>query len=698
MQLNYLFAFNLSQKQDMRLLIILSLILSNNALQAQDLQLDWAEAIGGNNAQLRGVSSCSDYNGNIYTTGQFNGIAEFDNGIGSTTLSSLGVSSTFFAKYDANGNLIWARLILGQSLQPVNPTKIRSNASGEVFLSGVFYDPTDFDPGSGTAILTPSSINGVDGFIAKYDANGNYLWAKNITGFGVTRMNDFQIDSQDNVVCAGTFEVNTDLDPGPGSVLVNANGFTDAFLVKLDPNGNFIWGKNFGDTGYDNIRGVDIGVSDEVYITGSFESTVDFSTNGTPQTLTAVSSDVFIAKYTNAGDLIWVQQQTGSADDLGKDIVVDNNGAAYVCGSYQGTYNPDPSSTNLITTSLGAEDIFLCKYTTNGSLVWANQFGGNGTEIVEELFLDNNQQLFVIGEFQNTVDFDPGANTTSYSALGTLDIFLSKFDASGSFEWSEHFGGLGYDFGFSVFKNVSGKLFAQGFFRDNLDIEPGAGITNLITSNFLDDMFIISFCESSESTETTVACNNYFWNGTDYTVSGNYQTTLQNAAGCDSLVNLNLTIEPLDTTISVAGTTITANSTAGSSFQWIDCQTNSFIPGATSAVFTPTQNGSYAVIIGNGNCADTSSCALISTVSFDEQELEKLEVFPNPSAGNVTLTAGSPIGMIRIIAPDGRVVYQTNGQESKEIQMNISGLSRGTYIVKVETSTRVNSIKLWLTD
>src|SRR3990172_2949815 len=150
-----------------------------NLMFAQSFQ--WAKSIGSANSDI-GYSIAVDDSGNSYISGYFTGTADFDPGAGTAILSA-GSQNIFFAKYDFNGNYLWAKSI-GSSTSSGVGISISLDISGNAFITGSFASTTDFDPGTGTANLTPTGGIFIDIFFAKYDNNGNYIWAKSIGSSG----------------------------------------------------------------------------------------------------------------------------------------------------------------------------------------------------------------------------------------------------------------------------------------------------------------------------------------------------------------------------------------------------------------------------------------------------------------------------------------------------------------------------------
>ncbi len=180
------------------------------------------------------------------------------------------------------------------------------------------------------------------------------------------------------------------------------------------------------------------------------------------------------------------------------------------------------------------------------------------------------------------------------------------------------------------------------------------------------------------------ACFSYFFNGNNITNSGLYKDTLQSANGCDSIINLNLTINTVNNNITQTGITLTA--TAGYTYKWLNCATNSLIPGAVSQSYTPAVSGSYAVIVTNNGCTDTSICKNVVVTGLEEiDENSQIGIFPNPLSHQLNIDiAANYIGRNCIIYDAvGQVVASQKLLQARNI-INVSALSKGVYIIAIE--------------
>ncbi len=242
----------------------------------------------------RGNSIAVDASGNVYTTGEFYGTADFDPGAGTFDLTPVGNSDIFISKLDALGNFVWARSIGGlDSFDKGFSTAV--DASGNVYTTGKFEGNVDFDPGVGT--FTLSSAGSADIFISKLDAAGNLVWAKAMGGAYHDRGFSIAVDTSGNVYTTGRFEGTADFDPGVGTFTLTSAGDFDIFISKLDATGNLVWAKAMGGTSGDAGYSIAVDASGQVYTTGYFNGTADFDPGVGTFTLTSAGyRDIFVYK------------------------------------------------------------------------------------------------------------------------------------------------------------------------------------------------------------------------------------------------------------------------------------------------------------------------------------------------------------------------------------------------------------------
>ena len=191
----------------------------------------------------------------------------------------------------------------------------------------------------------------------------------------------------------------------------------------------------------------------------------------------------------NAQNLEWAKSLGGTGIDHGRSVTLDLSGNVYTTGSFEGTVDFDPGVGTNNLTSNGNGDVFVQKLDPSGNLLWAKSFGGTGADFGYSISVDASGNVFTAGNFQRSVDFDPGAGTINLTSNGDNDVFVQKLDSSGNLLWAKSFGGTDIDYGFSSTVDASGNAYTTGRFVGTVDFDPGVGTTNL-TSNGSGDVFV----------------------------------------------------------------------------------------------------------------------------------------------------------------------------------------------------------------
>jgi hypothetical protein len=238
----------------------------------------WANTFSG---AVSGYALALDDSSNVYATGTFGGIADFDPGPSTALLNASTNGSLFVCKLSPNGAYQWAKAAGGQNGLG---NQIALDGAGNIFVTGGFQGTADFDPGPGTAYLTAPGQPSLDIFVLKLSAAGNYSWAKAFGGKGDDRSSNIAVDPQGNVFTTGYFNDSLDFDPGSGVAMLRSAGGDDAFISKLDNNGNYVWARSIGGVNDDGGFGLAANGAGDVYCVGKFRGTADLNP-GTGQSL-----------------------------------------------------------------------------------------------------------------------------------------------------------------------------------------------------------------------------------------------------------------------------------------------------------------------------------------------------------------------------------------------------------------------------
>jgi hypothetical protein len=454
----------------------------------------WARTFGSDQSD-HGETVDVDSEGNSYIAGEFMDTVDFDPGTGVDERTAVGSLDCYLSKYSPSGKLIWARTWGGPNWDQINDVAL--DDSGNFYITGMFTDTADFDPG-------PDVVN-LDGhgdwdiFLMKLNSDGNYVWAINWGGGYWDVGEGLDVDGS-NVYVTGEFRGKVDFDPGPGTTFYDAVPGA-SFVSKFDTSGKFKWARYWsGDGGYDD-QGFDVVAHDGVvYISGVFDGGADFDTGATDDQHASFNfyQDCYLTKFLDTGVFQWAVTWGGAIDDWPYGMSLDSLGNIYLAGNFGDTVDFDPGPLEDNHTSNGERDAYLTSFAPDGTHLWAVTWGGsNGgnwdnTDRALGLFIDNTDRIYVSGEFGNTVDFDPGPDSELLTSNGSYDGFLDVFDTTGNQLWARSWGGPLDDHGIGVAVDISGNAFVCGNFSLSADFDPGIWVDEHYSHGSI-DAFLMKF-------------------------------------------------------------------------------------------------------------------------------------------------------------------------------------------------------------
>jgi len=486
-------------KKTLTKIALLMVVVLPSVFYAQNPSWQWAK-IGGSSGKDSGEDIAIDSQGYIYVLGVYRD-ANFN--IGTFTLVNAGDDDIFLAKYNPNGSVIWVRNISSQGSDFVAQLLIDKN--NDVYVSGGFSSVTLT---IGTTTLTNSGSTNF--FVAKYDNNGQVIWAKNSSNSNLNR---------------GFAAIDNDLNSY--SIIRTPTVVT---LEKRNASESLIWAKTLTTTGTISSPQLrDIYVNETgVYLTGGFFG--DSLTIGTftlANTNSVNSNDMFVAKLDTSGNVLWAKNAIAATSDQGMAIKVDAYGNSYVLGKFAGGSSIIFDSFSLTTN--GQNDVFLVKYNPSGQVLWAKNAGGIFNDWVNDLVLDPSGGAYIIGgTFSPSITF---ANTT-LTVVGNIgndaDVYILKYSTNGNEEWMKGIQALGSDNGNGIAINNIGEIYVTGAIEEMQGSTTNIGTTSL-THFGLDDFFLAKLSSTVGLNETNFSIlSTLFPNPT----SGNFTITqLEEFAG-----------------------------------------------------------------------------------------------------------------------------------------------------------------------
>ncbi|AFY82417.1 SBBP repeat-containing protein [Oscillatoria acuminata] len=311
----------------------------------------------------------TDSVGNVYITGQTAGALEGTNA---------GNDDAFVTKYDTNGDLLWTRQL---------------GTPGVDIAYGVATDHDDnfYITGYTTGSLASPNAGEYDAFIAKYDSNGNQLWSQQLGSLQTDIARGVAIDGGGNVYISGRTT---------GSLDGNNAGNFDAFFAKYDRDGNLVWIRQLGTSGWDQSPGISTDKNGNIYITGY--------TTGNLEGVNAGTRDIFVTKYDPSGNLLWTEQLGTSSLDYSYGSATDSAGNVYITGHTTGSLEGENS---------GGYDVFAIKLDSNGNQVWIQQFGTSAIDYSRGIATDPAGNIYITGSTQGSF-----GQTTA----GNSDVWVAK--------------------------------------------------------------------------------------------------------------------------------------------------------------------------------------------------------------------------------------------------------------------------------
>ena len=336
---------------------------------------------------------------------------------------------------------------------------------------------------------------------ASNDAGITYQWTCDPESAGI-------FENADSPTC--TFTASEVIAPTQVSIEVTVNSDhygpkVRAREIEITNLRSCCWTRSWGGVEYDGAWGMDLDGAGNVYVNGWFRGTADFDPGPDVDIHESHGTlEYFIVKYNRRGDFIWARTWGNGVSDDGElrgGLAADESGNVYSAGWFSGTMDFDPGPGVDEYTATGSKTTYLSKFDTDGNYQWTRVWGGLGNCESRDVCVDNQGHVYVIADFHDTAEFDPGPGVAWHTSNGSLDVCLSKFDDSGNFIWVRTWGGEGMDFSHGVDCDAAGNVYVTGAFGADFgggaDFDPGPDVLWL-ESNGDKDVFTSRFDPSGE--------------------------------------------------------------------------------------------------------------------------------------------------------------------------------------------------------
>jgi hypothetical protein len=332
---------------------------------------------------------------------------------------------------------------------------LASDASGNVIIVGTFGGTVDF--GGGPLV---SGTGDEDMFVAKFNAAGGHVWSRRIGGSSMESPNTVAVDGGGNITISGGFRGTVDFG---GAVLMNPED-SDVFIARLDADGQTLWARSFPVPGHQHAFGLSV-TSDHTLVACRLDEGIDFG-GGYLDAIGGVN--VFVARLDDAGNHVWSRRFAGTSHEMyPKNGVLraSESGEFYLAGSFEASLDFGTG----VLMSTGGRDIYVAKFTADGTCLWSKRFGDTSDQDVSGAAVDEVGSLVIAGTFNGSLDVGGGALVSA----GGKDMFLAKLGGAGGHTWSRRFGDAVDDYPGRVVLDNSGNLAMAGTRTRTIDFGGG---------------------------------------------------------------------------------------------------------------------------------------------------------------------------------------------------------------------------------
>lgn len=390
---------------------------------------------------------------------------------------------------------VWQWAIKGGGIYSDKAQAIDIDSDGNAYVAGYYNvgQPADITVNFGP--FSPATDWGKEGFIAKVDKSGNFVWVKSAIGGYDDRVLGIHVDKVNNFVYAtgtqwkwapsfNSFTVGSCVD----NYTYTYGSHDQIFVSKMDLNGNCQWLIPAGGDGDDHGFDLTTDKSGNIYLTG-FVSDNSYSLSpimfGTfSLTVPPGDSTAFVAKISPSGVYQWVKTFGGQDGERDNRIEVDSAGNVYVTGGFYGT-----KTFGTTTLTAAGVDIFVVKYDKNGNFIWVRQAGGPLDDRANAIAIDPKQQIFITGEFRDHCAFTLQDTLNNNGGPNGRDIFVAKMNTEGTWIWEKKAGSnAGGERGNGIYANAKGNVFVTGTFADTAKF--GGSITLISSPTTTVDVFV----------------------------------------------------------------------------------------------------------------------------------------------------------------------------------------------------------------
>lgn len=550
---------------------------------------------------------------------------------------------------------------------------IRVDSNGNVYVAGQFRSTVSFDPNSNNFDFTAGTFG--DAFLQKYDADGNFLWAKIFASDYGSERPLLEVDQNNDVYISAQFKGTIDLDPGPGEDLRTFDtGFNNVYLVKLNSDGDYVWGKSFEQiTSNQSIDSNELKVDSKgnILLAGEYQGVMDFNFDESQEFLIDPDGvDGYLLKVDNNGNFIWAKIFEGSFNGLYINTIgFDSEDNIIAAGAFRGNNNtdfdPGPGVFNMSSPNVNNIDLFVLKLDEDGNFIWAKKATGSGEDDVSmiandrvtSVAIDANDDIYITGYFRNAIDFDSSSPSFSldsgtdgcHNCAGFNTSFYGKMNSDGDMLWVKQLGGGNY----------------YGGLVSNVVYYHTGNVLQFNNNNLL-----IGFTFRGSLQYQVEGSSNFYAGNSSRRGVALFQLDPTNGDFLSDYIVDNFDANSYLNYMVLDGNKLYATGLFD----------NDLFLDATTSVVSNNDDGYYsqdAYVVKYTNA---------TILSVDESTLNaKFNIFPNPASSSLTIKSTAIIDNIKIMDVNGKLLMELNDINDERTIINIESLSQGVYVLEIES-------------
>ena len=565
-------------------------LLCSTMLFAQTITVDWAELgrRADDNNGVYGEAVAIDPDKNVvsggYYYGQLASAIEFDTQSISGYQTGALISHGYFVKYNETGTAQWVRR-LGNISGHAKVNGLACDDTGNIYVSGEFSQTCRFGcpntgncSGLGTALVSSS---GYDGFLAKYDSDGNLIWVKQMVGASssVYSKRIKYGNNSKSIFVTGTFSGAAVFGEGGAQVNLTAAGSNDVFVACYDQNGVLVWVRQGSGTSWSSTNDIGLDSNDNLYFGGQFGGQLTFGSTTLTATGGGTPVNPYIVKYNSSGTFQWAKSFSSTTNVNVYGVAVEDDGTVYFGGSFSDQLT---IGTTTLTSTYGNSLAYLAKLNSTGTVQWAKKTGtlpdATGWSDCKALGAKSSDGFYSFGMYSDDCDFD--GNTISDYGTTNYNVWYAEWDGDGNLITIDRAAGTNSDYANDMVSDKSGSAFISGD----------------------------SFAYNASHPTLTYTCN---WGA--ITLYPNRTSAVTAKLSFCTPVTITSQPTPASATICQGNTqtySVTCSGTTPISYQWYDG--GGAISGATNSSYVASASGSYYCIVTNACGTETSNSVTLT--------------------------------------------------------------------------------------